>query len=171
MVWQKRNEFFFSRDGKTALVQIRSRVHGTHYALIDAADADLVSQRCVCLKYSPERAEGRRMSVKTRAVIDGEWRYVYLHQLLLGGSSPDRPIDHINGDPLDNRRANLRTVTHQQNQWNRVSGKGHGWDEEHKAWRARIHVDGKRIHLGYFKDRDEAAAAYAAAKQVHHAIT
>ena len=41
---------------------------------------------------------------------------VYLHQLLLG--FPEGEVDHINLNRLDNRKKNLRAVTHQQNQMN-----------------------------------------------------
>lgn len=82
-------------------------------------------------------------------------------------------IDHINGDPFDNRRANLRHCTADENKRNRrafvngVSGfKGvlrHG-----NLWRAVIHIDKRRIDLGGFRTEAAAAAAYdAAAAKLH----
>jgi hypothetical protein len=75
-------------------------------------------------------------------------------------------VDHINGDPLDNRRENLRVCEHRQNLWN---GKPHrdgssqyrgvSWSRHRKKWRAQI--QGKT--LGHFDTETEAALAYNAA--------
>ena len=83
-------------------------------------------------------------------------------------------VDHINGDPLDNRRSNLRIVTHAQNQKNmkvhttNVSGaKGVSWHKKASKWQAHIMVDGKRYYLGVFKNIHEAAEAYKQAAKLH----
>lgn len=76
-------------------------------------------------------------------------------------------VDHRNGNPLDNRRCNLRLTTSQQNSWNskrpknNKSGyKGVSFSSTMKKWRARIHVNKKEIPLGYFDSVIEAAIAY-----------
>lgn len=76
-------------------------------------------------------------------------------------------VDHINGNGLDNRRCNLRLCTDQQNNWNartrkdNSSGyKGVSWHKHQKKWQAQIGLNGKRISLGYFKDKLEAKQAY-----------
>ena len=73
-------------------------------------------------------------------------------------------VDHINRDVSDNRRINLRAVTHQQNNRNRaqITGKykGVSWSKHAKKWRSTITVSGKLTHLGYFKEEKEAANAY-----------
>ena len=75
-------------------------------------------------------------------------------------------IDHINGNGLDNRRANLRLATVAQNAWNskkrksRSGYKGVCYDKAKRRWRAAIVHHGRRIHLGYFKEKLEAAKAY-----------
>lgn len=91
------------------------------------------------------------------------------------GAYPEKPIDHINGDRLDNRLSNLREATPRQNSYNKklsirskTGAKGVGFDKRISLWNARITVDGKRIYLGLFKTIDEAAAAYARAAQEHH---
>lgn len=50
--------------------------------------------------------------------LPGTRRYVYMHRLLLN-AGPGDLVDHIDGDRLNNTRANLRLVTPCQNQWNR----------------------------------------------------
>jgi hypothetical protein len=76
-------------------------------------------------------------------------------------------VDHINGNTLDNRRENLRICTNTQNQKNsklsktNTSGyKGVSWHIVENKWIARIRVNGKLIHLGYFDDILLAAKAY-----------
>ena len=78
-------------------------------------------------------------------------------------------IDHINTDSTDNRIENLRVVTHQQNSFNR-NAKGYNWNKKHKKWRAQIYIDGKGIHLGYFKKEEDARQSYLNAKEVYHKI-
>lgn len=73
-------------------------------------------------------------------------------------------VDHINGDPLDNRRCNLRLATAQQNRRNMAprSGKSKykGVCTFESRWRASITVDYKTIHLGLFPTEIQAARAY-----------
>lgn len=81
------------------------------------------------------------------------------------GELPDQ-IDHINGIPGDNRLANLRNVSSQENQRNvkltdrNKSGfVGVCFRESTKRWRANIKIDGKTIYLGNFKNIDDAINA------------
>ncbi|WP_341520726.1 HNH endonuclease [Pseudomonas sp. G.S.17] len=78
-------------------------------------------------------------------------------------------VDHINGDGLDNRRANLRVCTNAENLRNRKmhlnnrSGfKGVYFDDSRrgKPWRAQITAHGKKHRLGRFDTAEEASAAY-----------
>jgi|NGEPerStandDraft_6_1074524.scaffolds.fasta_scaffold03617_6 hypothetical protein len=76
--------------------------------------------------------------------------------------------DHKDHDGLNNRRSNLREVTHTQNMWNRLKSKGHSssaykgvyWNRPRRLWIASIKVDGKVTHLGGFVDEVAAALAY-----------
>jgi len=102
----------------------------------------------------------------------GTSRLVYLHRLLLD-AGPDQRVDHINGDRLDNRRDNLRLVSHRQNQQNRrpstdtSSGrKGVTWHARIHKWHVRITVDGQRLHLGYYADLETASRLYDAAARL-----
>jgi hypothetical protein len=88
---------------------------------------------------------------------------ISMHRLIM----PDAAcIDHINGNGLDNRRANLRSVTMQQNSWNMASSrgssiyKGVSFDKEAGLWRSYIRHDNKRLHLGKFENEIDAAIAY-----------
>jgi Demerecviridae HNH endonuclease len=83
------------------------------------------------------------------------------------GKLPASPLDHINGDKSDNRIANLRLATKQQNAANmkpRHAGlKGAWWRKDRKKWCAHINRDYKTYHLGTFDTEAEAHAAYCAA--------
>lgn len=79
-------------------------------------------------------------------------------------------VDHINHVRNDNRLVNLRFVTHGGNMRNKsVSSKntsgvtGVDFSKAKKKYRARITVDWKVIHLGYFETLEEATAARAEA--------
>lgn len=95
----------------------------------------------------------------------GRSEQLLMHRLLMQPPD-DMQIDHIDGNPLDNRRCNMRICTNQQNSWNskistrNKSGiKGVSFDKRSNKWRARIHLNGKDVHLGYFNDVDEAKKA------------
>ena len=71
---------------------------------------------------------------------------------------PDKALDHINHDTLDNRIENLREVTNNENQKNRLINKnnpsGYSGVRKNKKgiWVATISHQGKRIFLGSSKD-------------------
>jgi len=86
---------------------------------------------------------------------------------LLLGVEDDVVVDHINGDPFDNRRSNLRVAHGNQNKWNyslsvrNTSGyKGVCWDKRMGGYRASVCKDGKKHFLGIFNTPEEAARAY-----------
>jgi hypothetical protein len=86
-------------------------------------------------------------------------------------SSTDNSIDHINGTTNDNRIANLRNVTNQQNGFNQTRAKGYYWDKGANKWRAYIKLNGKTIYLGLYDLEEDAHNTYLKAKKVHHIIT
>jgi hypothetical protein len=93
--------------------------------------------------------------------------FVYSHGDVL--SSIDE-IDHINGDPSDNRIVNLRISTRSQN-----NGNSRGWGTKRKhrlrkgvhpsgnKYTAYIMQDRSKRYLGTFNTENDAHAAYVAA--------
>lgn len=99
---------------------------------------------------------------------------VYMHRLILTRIegrplSSDELCDHINRNPLDNRRENLRVATAQQNsenrsadQRNRAGGlRGASWHPKAGKWQATVRHNGKNQYLGLFSTPEEAAAVAA----------
>lgn len=86
------------------------------------------------------------------------------------GNWPNDYIDHIDHNRDNNRIENLRITSHSENCKNRSkvfsSGNVTGiyFLPKLNSWRARIRHNGKTIHLGYFKNKCDAAHAYENAK-------
>lgn len=84
-------------------------------------------------------------------------------------------VDHIDGNPHNNRRQNLRLATARQNQCNQkirsdnTSGaKGVSWCKNRQKWQAGIYINGKRKALGRFDTKEEAFSAYKQAALLFH---
>jgi hypothetical protein len=82
----------------------------------------------------------------------------------------DKQIDHKNRIRDDNRISNLRSVTNQENAFNRSNVKGYCWVKKNKKWMAYIRFNYKHIFLGYFDDEELARQAYLNAKEKYHVI-
>ena len=78
-------------------------------------------------------------------------------------------IDHIDNNRINNHIDNLRVVTQQQNCFN-TNSKGCYYNKRSQKWAARIMLDRKCIHLGYYKAEEEARNAYLKAKEIYHII-
>lgn len=94
------------------------------------------------------------------------WQGVLLHHAILGKPIDARVIDHINGNPLDNRRSNLRIVTRAENSANNPTRRSGGGLSRFvgvrpcgRGWRAEVTRKGTRIHLGVFPTDEDANAA------------
>jgi len=148
-------------EGDVAYVTL---THG-YEAIIDAADVSLVEG-------VNWMAIVRHWTVYVHGRLNGKRRS--LHRVL---ANPDdgAEVDHVNGDGLDNRRANLRAATRAQNCQNRrrrkdnTSGfKGVRLDRRYNKWRAEISACGSKYDLGCFDTPEAAHAAYVAASEVLH---
>jgi hypothetical protein len=129
------------------------------HAKVDAEDYEILNEhkwyakRCVNHFYAHRRNEANRN--------------VAMHRIIM---KPPRGycVDHINGDGLDNRRANLRIVTIAENNYNKRKSKnvrssqykGVSIDKRTNRWRAIIYYKYRKISLGSYADEIDAARAY-----------
>ncbi len=75
-------------------------------------------------------------------------------------------VDHIDNNRFNNHVSNLRYATHAENSQNRqiannnTSGsKGVNYNKNTQKWHARIMIDGIRVHLGLFENKEDAKQA------------
>lgn len=78
-----------------------------------------------------------------------------LHQVIMARqgitSSAKGVIEHLNGDPLDNRRENLRKSSQTVNML-RARGGSVRWHKQMRKWQVRLTYQYKEIHVGYYDD-------------------
>ena len=119
-----------------------------------------------------------RLTKKDYVVYSGTKDGLYnksLHRIIMDAPD-DKMVDHINGNPRDNRRENLRLCNRAENgrnagkKSNNTSGfKGVCWYKRDNKWRAAIQVDdGKSKFLGYFDDPETAYQSYCRAATKYH---
>lgn len=131
-----------------------------YIAIIDEDDFERLNQWSWHAFDNGKKIYGARGFKRRR---EGICRTIYLHRFIL--NAPDGTmVDHINGDTLDCRKANLRLATASQNQANSRRAGRSGFkgvrSAGRKSWQVIITVNGLAICRGRFKSPDEAARAY-----------
>ena len=111
----------------------------------------------------------KKFYVKTCFHHCGKTASCLLQHFLIGRPLYGRVCDHINGDPRDNRRDNLRVVTKSENCRNRALNCNNrlgvqGVARHASKFRARIRVHGRLMSLGSFTTIEQASAARLAAE-------
>lgn len=129
-------------------------------AVVDDADYEWLSlyKWNACVHYN-----GRAYATTNRGPDGHPAR---MHRLILT-ADPGMDIDHIDGNGLNNQRANLRTATRSQNNANKRPHKGRRYKgvfrvskKESSRWKASIRKDGKTYHVGVYDTEEDAARAY-----------
>ena len=150
----------------------RIRLAQPRYAIVDPEDYDELRQ------YEWFAMSNRQKFYAVRLVLTGGPKrstLVSMHRQIINVED-GLVVDHINHEAMDNRRANLRPATRSQNARHRKKCaqptsskyKGPAWEKGMDKWVARICVDGKSMHLGYFTKEIEAAKAYDEAAKKYH---
>lgn len=142
------------------------------FALVDDEDFEWLNQFKWHVQYQPtiDGFYARRNQYIGYFNGKQKQKMIFMHRLIMErviGHELQRSefTDHINHDPVDNRRENLRIVSNRQNQQNQKNKKsskypGVYWYKQDKKWRAKIKLNGKSKHLGSFIDERDAAMAY-----------
>jgi hypothetical protein len=145
-----------------------------YVAIVDAIDGDLAQHKWHVKthnNYGCRGIGGRKNHKKL-------YMHVAVMQRVLGRALvKGEEVDHENGNKQDNRRSNLRLVTHTQNMRNQLRNKANttGYkgvslqkNSPNRPYRAYIVVDNKQIHLGYYATPEEAHKAYCEASTKYH---
>lgn len=127
-----------------------------HVCLVDDEDFGAVSR----WSWFPHKA--RQAADKVYAYAKIAKKATSMHRFIMQPTD-GQEVDHANGDPLDNRRSNLRLCTRSQNCANirrRPGSSGYvGVHPRNNRWAASVHKDGKKIGVGVFPTAEEAARA------------
>jgi hypothetical protein len=143
--------------------------------LLDDCDAHLAGG----LQIKPLAINKSYLRVVKSLTINGVKKKINLARIIMSPDD-DMCVDHINHNPLDNRRCNLRVCTRSENRRNGrvfIGKKGDSksifkgvtycnhekyrpQSRQNKHWRAYTRVMGKRIWFGYFETEQQAAMAY-----------
>lgn len=145
--------------------------HKERHFFIDLADLEFISK--YSFRVNPNRNSWR---VETSITVNGKLKNFSLGRLFL--NFPEgHYADHIDRNPLNNRRNNIRISTPSQNSFNSSKFtrattskyKGVCYHKHKKLWIASVSANKKRYHLGYFKNEIDAANAYdLKAKELHN---
>lgn len=149
-------------DKDTLTMPIERQGETVVYVVIDRDDASIARR----YRWNAVRISGRYYAISGDRL---------LHRLIMEPIPDGMEVDHIDGDSLNNRRSNLRIVSHAQNNMNKVlqsnntSGfKGVSWNRNAGKWSASIKKRNRKRHIGLFASREEAARAYDdAARELH----
>lgn len=127
------------------------------FAIVDDADFERLNQQ---KWYANKAAGGHWYAIGWDSI---KKKRIKMHRLIMNAPK-SLEIDHINGNGLDNRKANLRLCTRSENCFN-TNCKGVSWHKRWKKWYARIMKNGKSYSLGYFLSERNAIKAYQAARK------
>lgn len=138
-----------------AAVPLASKKYPGYVAIIDIEDVEIVA---------PYRWQVAHNGNTRYATTQVDGKTIYMHRLITGA---DRgvSVDHVNHDGLDNRKANLRLCSHQNNLRNRVLARDNSTGyvgvekTRHGRYRAQVWDKGKRVHSSNHETPEDAALA------------
>lgn len=144
-------------------------VHGGHFTQVDDDDFEWLSS------FTWHTMKGHNtIYAATNMKRDGGGYSTAVMHRMVNRTPRGLHTDHIDGDGLNNTKANLRTATRTENARNRApnrtgtsKAKGVHWNKRKQRWVASIRVNKNLMFLGLHKSEQAAAAAYAEAA-AHH---
>jgi HNH endonuclease len=155
--------FFVSKD------MIKVELSQGFTAFIDDGDFELINN----YKWHVSLVGSKVKQAMCNTVINGKPTKLSMHRLLMKPLVLE-VVDHIDGNPLNNQKCNLRLCSPTENQYNRPrtinnqSAYKGVWETPSGKFRSYIKVDSKRINLGTFTTAELASKAYKdASKQLH----
>lgn len=138
-------------------------------ALVDNEDYQWLNQWKWCVRWNNKTESFYAM--RHSKTENSKRKTIYMAREILGLKYGNKhQADHIDHNTLNNCISNLRIVTNQKNHFNQRNTKGYYWQKASNKYHARIGLNGKKIHLGYFCKAEEARKAYLNAKKIYHKI-
>jgi hypothetical protein len=149
-----KNQFKHNNDGTTSIYYTSSKLGKTFETLIDTEDFEKVSTLKTTWFIS---SNGNNVKYRVKGKIDG--KNVYLYRFILDANS-ELVVDHIDGNTLNNTKANLRVVTQKANVHNQNSQgelpRNVTYNPNSNKYRVSFKVDGKRKSFGQYHTIEEA---------------
>lgn len=131
-----------------------------------------------------------KLNKRLTAVVNGNMIYVYvegltsankhttipIHRILFPGLTNEFDVDHIHHNGLDNRKSELRIISHQNNTRNKGKINSNNttgyrnvcWDKRGHRYVVNLRVNGKCKLLGHFTDVQEAGRFAAEMRQKYY---
>jgi hypothetical protein len=148
---KKYNNYVLNLEDEYGLYGIGYCFNTGHEFYFDMDDYDRIKNYCWSEKKDKNYSRVRAYDSNTKKTI-------FMHYI-----TSDRYCDHIDRNPFNNRKYNLRKATMSENNRNhnlRKNNKcgitGVHWHKLRSKWMVYIEVDSKRKHLGYFLEKDDA---------------
>lgn len=154
-------------NGPVAIVPLTQGL----FAVIDAEDAEKVGRHTW---RAAKHHGGGFYAHATARRLDGSWYTLALHRYLMPGELAGPFVDHANGNPLDNRKANLRVATRAQNQANQGAQRSNlatglkGVTRNGKGFAAKVGVGGRQRYFGTYSTPELAWIAASIAREHLH---
>lgn len=158
MLKSKNNQYKIINHNVTKLI-ITSEKHGEFTTLVDTFLLEKIKKHTWSIEI-----RNNQIRVKSAFRQKNKIKNIYLSRYVM--DFPERlSVDHIDGDPLNNRLINLRACTVAENSRNRktildIRSGIKGVDYCKGKWRVRICVDGVRHYLGSFDNIEAAQLVY-----------
>ena len=153
-----RNAFWDNDDGSSTIQVIRKSGEEV-LVIVDSQDIPLLQELSNTVMVDPFNG----MYYAKTWLKSGERKY--LHRVLIQPPD-DLVVDHINRNPLDNRKANLRAVPRWVNNQNTgisiTNNTGYKWvsyNKDTQKYRGRFTHKGKKHCAGFFADPEQAFRA------------
>jgi hypothetical protein len=140
------------------------------FAMVDDEDYDRLAGMSWIVHKKPH---GATYAVNTYKKVNGKRGSIAMQRFIMNEFDKSVFIDHINRDPLDNRKENLRRCTRSQNCMNRRRANGKRFKGVFKSkcgkyFSSWISANGRKTYLGMVKNEEVAAVMYDMAAIIFH---
>ena len=134
--------------------------------LVDDENYDYLNQ----FKWYAVKHHNTYYAARQIRLDNGKQKTILMHRTIMN-TPIDKEVDHIDHNGLNCLESNMRNCTHSENKMNVIpcgTVKYLGVDVNHGKFRAAIKVKGKCIHIGLFKNKEDAAKAYDIKAKYYH---